>query len=218
MKEFNTLVHSSLEYLYKAKGSKFYGYAHPISSTVEAEGFLKQLKIKHPNAKHYCYAYQIGVEKISYRSNDDGEPNNSAGAPIYGQIKSLNLTNVIVVIVRYFGGTKLGISGLIEAYKNCARDCLKSTPLKKVYLTEKILLKTTYASLDKLLKIIKTQKIKIVSKKIENECVLEISIKKDNKKNLLKALESIQILKNNILTTNFMVFGLKYILDNVLVF
>ena len=110
----------------KEKKSKFYGYAFYISKTEEVTKYLTKLKKKHHSAGHFCYAYQIGIEDKSYRFNDDGEPRNSAGAPIYGQIKAFGLTNILIVVVRYFGGTKLGVGGLISAYKECAKKTLEN--------------------------------------------------------------------------------------------
>ncbi|MCB0451221.1 MAG: YigZ family protein, partial [Confluentibacter sp.] len=129
---YKTITIPSEEVLFKDKNSKFFGYAFPVSQEEEIKMHLEQLKKKHFSARHWCYAYQIGTEKISFRANDDGEPNNSAGMPIYGQIQSFEVTNILVVVVRYFGGTKLGVGGLISAYKNTAQLALeKATIVEK---------------------------------------------------------------------------------------
>ena len=125
---YKTIAFPSEETLLKEKSSKFFGYAYPITTEEEVKPILEELRKIHPNARHICYAYQIGHEKITYRANDDGEPNNSAGAPIYGQIQSFGLTDVLVAVVRFFGGTKLGVGGLISAYKIAAQSS-KEKPL-----------------------------------------------------------------------------------------
>ena len=117
-----TITQPSPEVLHKDRNSKFYGYAFPVTSEDEIKTCLDQLKKKHYQAGHFCYAWQLGMTYDSYRYNDDGEPSNSAGAPIYGQLQSFDLTNVFVVVVRYFGGTKLGVGGLIQAYRTTAQQ------------------------------------------------------------------------------------------------
>ena len=109
---YNTIEQASPATFFKEKGSKFYGYAFPLSKEEEVKSILEGLKKQHPSAGHFCYAWQLGEETIRFRVNDDGEPNNSAGQPIYGQIRSFDITNILVVVVRYFGGTKLGVGGL----------------------------------------------------------------------------------------------------------
>jgi putative IMPACT (imprinted ancient) family translation regulator len=126
---YNTIANPSEQILLKEKSSKFFGYAFPIQSEEELKPILDQLKKKHPHAGHFCYAYQIGTEILSYRANDDGEPSNSAGMPIYGQIQSFAVTNAAVVVVRIFGGTKLGVGGLISAYKTAAQMTLEASEI-----------------------------------------------------------------------------------------
>ena len=118
---YKTIEISVENILFKEKNSKFFGFAFPVTSEIEVKTHLENLKAEHFSARHWCYAYQIGTENIKFRANDDGEPSNSAGMPIYGQIQSFEITNVLVVVVRYFGGVKLGVGGLISAYKNTAQ-------------------------------------------------------------------------------------------------
>src|SRR6056297_1625412 len=113
-------IKKSAEELYKEKGSKFHGIVYPVNSEDEVKSKLEEVKSIHPNARHHCYAYRYGIEKEYTRMNDDGEPSSTAGKPIYGQILSHNLTNVLIVVVRYFGGTLLGTRGLIRSYKTAA--------------------------------------------------------------------------------------------------
>ena len=124
---YKTIEKCSKETLFKEKGSKFFGYAFPVLSEGDVKDRIEELKKKHHSARHFCYAYQLGIEKIRFRANDDGEPNNSAGLPIYGQIQSFEVTNILIVSVRYFGGTKLGVGGLISAYKTSAQITLEAS-------------------------------------------------------------------------------------------
>lgn len=126
--KFNT-IHSIESVIIKEKQSKFIGYAYPIYSELEAKEKIEAIKAQHPKATHHCYAYKLGFDNNNYRANDDGEPNGTAGKPILNQINSLGLTNCLVIVVRYFGGTKLGVSGLIDAYKLCAKETLAATTI-----------------------------------------------------------------------------------------
>ena len=128
MADFLTIQKKS-EGIYKEKGSKFIAYAYPIKTEEEVRPLLKSLKKEYYDARHHCYAFVLGKDKKRFRAADDGEPSNSAGAPILGQIRSLDLTNVLVVVVRYFGGTKLGVPGLITAYREAAKDALNQSTI-----------------------------------------------------------------------------------------
>lgn len=132
MNEFFTIKAPS-EGFYKEKGSKFIGLAFPVLSEDDIKEKLEEVRKQYYDARHHCYAYIIGLKEQSYRANDDGEPNHSAGDPILGQIRSKNLTNCLVVVVRYFGGTKLGVGGLIHAYKTTAEDALSKAKVDVIY-------------------------------------------------------------------------------------
>ena len=175
---YNTITKPSQEVLFKDKNSKFFGYALPIKSEVEIKSYLEALKKQHHSARHFCYAYQLGTETINYRANDDGEPNNSAGMPIYGQIQSFNLTNVLVVVVRYFGGVKLGVGGLINAYKTTAQLALESSNIieKTINIDYQILFE--YKNMNKVMRIIKEKQLLITNQKLELDCQLIISVRK----------------------------------------
>ncbi len=150
------------EGLYKEKGSKFLGYAFHVNSVDEVSEKLDELKAKYHDARHFCFAYRINPEKPEVRANDDGEPSNSAGAPIYNQIISNELWNCLVVVVRYFGGTKLGVSGLIRAYKEAASEALKNSKIVEEYLMEEIRIKFPYSQLNDVMRIIKDMEISII--------------------------------------------------------
>ena len=165
---FLTISSPSEEILFKEKGSKFYGYAYPITSETEVKPIIEVLKKQHPHAVHYCYAYQIGTApNISYRANDDGEPSNTAGQPIYGQIQSFGLTNVLVVIVRIFGGIKLGTSGLISAYKTSAQETLQICDIVEKTIDSHFLITFDYKDMNKVMRVIKEKNIDIVSQEME---------------------------------------------------
>ena len=152
---YKTITKPSKEILFKDKNSKFFGYAFPVTTEIEVKKYLDYLKKEHYNARHWCYAYQIGKKEphIIFRVNDDGEPNNSAGMPIYGQIQSYEVTNILIVVVRYFGGTKLGVSGLINAYKTAANLSLEQSRIVKKTINVNYLITFDYKNMNKVMRI-----------------------------------------------------------------
>jgi len=177
---YKTLRLATEEILYKEKNSKFYGYAFPINSEEEIRPLLDTLRKKHFNAVHFCYAYQLGTSSITYRVNDDGEPSNSAGMPIYGQIQSFELTNVLLVIVRFFGGTKLGVGGLISAYKTAAHLALENAEIIEKTIDVYFLISFDYKNINKVMRIVKEKNLTIVSQKMDLNCTIEIATRKSN--------------------------------------
>lgn len=175
---YKTLAHPSEETLFKEKNSKFFGYAFPVNSEDEVKVHLEQIKKQHHSARHWCYAYQLGTETITYRANDDGEPNNSAGMPIYGQIQSFEVTNVLVVVVRYFGGVKLGVGGLISAYKTSAQLSLDASKIIERVLTNNYLIVFDYKNMNKVMRIIKEKQLDVINQKLELHCELTIAVRK----------------------------------------
>ena len=166
---YTTIAKATEEILFKEKSSKFFGYAFPIQSEEEVKPIIDQLRKLHPHAVHYCYAYQIGTEKISYRANDDGEPSNTAGAPIYGQIQSFGVTNVLLVVVRIFGGIKLGVGGLISAYKTTAQLVLEEAEIIEKTIDISFLISFDYKNMNKVMRVIKEKKLDIVTQTMELE-------------------------------------------------
>lgn len=164
---YNTIVFPSEESLFKEKSSKFFGYAFPIESEEEVKPIIEILKKQHPHAVHYCYAYQIGTETIQYRANDDGEPSNTAGTPIYGQIQSFGLTNILVVVVRIYGGIKLGVGGLITAYKTSAQITLESCQIIEKTIDISFQISFDYKNMNKVMRVIKEKKLDITSQEME---------------------------------------------------
>lgn len=188
---YKTLKEASKEILFKEKNSKFFGYAFPVDSEEHVKEIIDQLKKEHFSARHWCYAYQIGIEKIQYRANDDGEPNNSAGMPIYGQIQSFEVTNVLVVVVRYFGGVKLGVGGLISAYKTAAQMALEESEIIEKTINKHFAISFSYAHMNKVMRIIKEKNLTIVSQKMEMDCEVIVATRKKNVQNLLDTFEKL---------------------------
>ncbi|MGB1391660.1 MAG: IMPACT family protein [Flavobacteriaceae bacterium] len=193
---YKTIIKPSEETLFKDKNSKFYGYAFPVITEESVKTCIDFLKKKHYDARHFCYAWQLGVESPRYRVNDDGEPNNSAGMPIYGQIQSFKLTNILVVSVRYFGGVKLGVGGLINAYKSSARLALESSQIEEKTIDVYFQLIFDYDLMSKVLRVIKENSIIIRNQKLGINCELMIAIRKSNAHKIVqnfKALYRVQI-------------------------
>jgi uncharacterized YigZ family protein len=188
---YKTIAEETQEVLFKEKNSKFLGYAYPITAEDEVKPILVVLRKQHPNAVHFCYAYQLGAEQITYRANDDGEPSGSAGMPIYGQLLSFGITNVLLVIVRYFGGVKLGVGGLISAYKTAAQLSLESAIIVEKTIDVEYVAQFDYAHLNKVMRVIKEKNLEILSQKMDVQCEITLATRKSNEDNLLAAFENL---------------------------
>lgn len=175
---YNTIVKPSEGVLFKDKNSKFFGYAFPVKHEEDIKLHIEILRKQHHSARHWCYAYQIGTESIKFRANDDGEPNNSAGLPIYGQIQSFDVTNVLIVVVRYFGGVKLGVGGLINAYKTAAKLSLEASKIIEKTINKEFLISFDYKNMNKVMRIIKEKQLKIINQKLELSCDIQILVRK----------------------------------------
>jgi uncharacterized YigZ family protein len=187
---YKTIAFPSAEILFKEKNSKFFGYAFPVQSEMEVKPIIDNLRKLHPHAVHYCYAYQIGTDTLIYRANDDGEPNNTAGMPIYGQIQSFDVTNVLVVIVRIFGGVKLGVGGLISAYRTAAQMALESSEIIEKTIDIHFQIAFDYKNINKVMRVIKEKNAEIVSQKMEMSCEIEIFTRKKNAEMILDIFNS----------------------------
>ncbi|WP_308992113.1 YigZ family protein [Mariniflexile litorale] len=175
---YKTIETSTEAILFKEKNSKFIGYAYPVLNEDEVKLHIETLKKEHHAARHWCYAYQLGTENISYRANDDGEPNNSAGMPIYGQIQSFEVTNILIVVVRYFGGIKLGVGGLISAYKTTAQLTLEASKIVKKTINVNYLISFDYKNMNTVMRIIKEKNLNITNQKLELDCQITIAVRK----------------------------------------
>ena len=188
---YKTIEKPSDEVLFKEKNSKFFGYAFPVQSENEVKEILDQLKKQHYTARHWCYAYQIGTKTKIYRANDDGEPNNSAGMPIYGQIQSFDVTNVLVVVVRYFGGVKLGVGGLVTAYKTGAQMALETVEIVEKTINTHYLIRFDYKNMNKVMRVIKEKNLNVVNQVLELDCLIEISCRLTQKEEIFNAFNHI---------------------------
>lgn len=182
VEEYKTIQKKTFSF-FKEKGSRFYSIAIPVLSEEEITENLIDVKKEFKDARHYCYAYKLGADGNKYRYNDDGEPNNTAGKPIYGQLNSFDITNVLVIVVRYFGGTKLGVGGLIQAYKEGAKSVLECAKIITKDVVEIISIKFKYEDLNFIMGLIKTFNLNIVNQKFDLKCfiIIEIPLKIKNK-------------------------------------
>ena len=189
---YQSITKASPEVLFKDRNSKFFGYAFPIKTEAEANKHLEDLKAKHHKARHWCYAWQIGKEEqdYHYRANDDGEPSNSAGMPIYGQIQSFDVTNILIVVVRYFGGVKLGVGGLINAYKTAAQMALEESDILKRTIDEVFILKFDYPEMNKVMQVIKQNNLNVIDQKLEIDCKIFISVRKKDADNIYSKFDN----------------------------
>jgi len=189
-------IKTSSKSLYKERGSKFFAFARPVSHEEDAKAFIKELKKEYYDASHHCYAFVLGPKGDQYRANDDGEPGHSAGDPILGQIRSRNLTDTLVVVVRYFGGTKLGIPGLINAYKTAASAALENNHILKKEITEQIDIRFSYQALNTVMRVIKDMSLHIDHQEMTEDCRITLSVRLgnvDELKNLLNQMKSVKI-------------------------
>ncbi|MEK6451186.1 MULTISPECIES: IMPACT family protein [unclassified Myroides] len=184
---YKTISRPTEEVLYKEKNSKFFGYAFPIQKEEEVKEILEGIKKVHYNARHWCYAFQLGAEQIYYRANDDGEPSNTAGAPIYGQIQSFEVTDVLIVVVRYFGGVKLGVGGLITAYRATAQMAMEEADIIEKTIDKKFKVRFEYKDMNNVMRVIKEKNLNILDQTMEMSCEIELSIRKSEYPQALEA-------------------------------
>jgi len=162
--------------VYKEKGSKFYSYAYPIDSEDNVKTFLQKVKKEYHSARHHCFAYVIGKDRTKFRANDDGEPSGTAGKPILGQINSNNLTNVLIIVVRYFGGTLLGTSGLVRAYKAAAADAIQNGKIIIRTIKKQILINFPYPLTNEVMKVLKEGSYKPIKQEFGDVCKIVTEI------------------------------------------
>lgn len=183
------------EGIFRDKGSKFIAYAYPIESDLEIKTYLLSLKSLHPKARHYCYAYRLGLDQQNHRVNDDGEPAGTAGRPILNCLLSADLTNILIVVVRYFGGTLLGVPGLINAYKSATIDAIQNSLIIEKTVNECFQVTCDYVQLNQVMKIIKEEMLQVKSQVFDLECVFVLEVRKNDVKQLRVRLENIEGLK-----------------------
>lgn len=185
--------------LFKDKGSKFIAYAYPVSTEAEIKEHLEDLRKEHHGARHHCYAYRLGADKLNFRANDDGEPSSTAGKPILGQIVSRDLSNILIVVVRYFGGTLLGVSGLINAYKNASSDALDNANIITATVENIIEIEFDYLAMNDIMKIVKDAQLSIKSQSFEAICRINVACKASMTEQIVAKLQKINSTKINII-------------------
>ncbi len=196
--KYKTITKPS-EGFYKEKGSKFYAFAYPVTTEEQIKDIQKKLRKKYYDARHHVYAFRLGADLKKYRSSDDGEPSNSSGPPILGQIQSNGLTNILIVVIRYFGGTKLGIPGLINAYRTAAADAIKNNTITERFEQDVFTIEFGYPSMNSVMKIMKEENPKQSNQQFDNTCSITISVRKlngDKLREKLKKITGLTILKN----------------------
>lgn len=191
-------IRSAKENLYKEKGSKFIAYAFPVKDENEIKNHLDELRKKYFDATHHCYAWMLGSNKKHFRAADDGEPNHSAGTPILGQIRSKNLTNILVVVVRYFGGTKLGVGGLTQAYKMAAEQVLNETEIVEIELTTSYILEYDYTASPEVMRLVKEFDLIIINQTYSDQAKMEVKVKLRLKEKLEGKLKLLKAMKVNV--------------------
>ena len=195
LKDTFLTIASSSEGIYKEKGSKFIAFAYPVNSEEQIKETINLLRKKYFDARHHCFAYRLGAKGEQYRVNDDGEPTNSAGKPILGQLQAYNVTNVLVVVVRYFGGILLGVGGLVQAYKQAAADALSNAKITTDIVTEIYCLSFDYAAMNQVLKVVKDMYLECFAQDFNLSCSMKVKVRKSLSEQMKKRLEVIESLK-----------------------
>ncbi len=185
---YKTIEKQSQGY-FKDKGSKFFAFAWPVQNEDEVKEILTGIKKEHHSARHHCYAWRIGTENISFRANDDGEPSSTAGKPILGQLQSFDVTNILLVVVRYFGGTLLGVSGLINAYKSAAADALNNSEIIEKLIESNYILDFTYNELNDVMQIVKSENLNVLKTQFEEKCRLFFSVRKSEEEKIYRIFD-----------------------------
>ena len=188
---YRTLAGPS-EGLYKEKGSKFLAFAYPVSTLDHVKAHLDQLRKDHFDARHHCYAYILGPRKDAFRANDDGEPSGTGGRPIHGQLLSADLTDTLIVVVRYFGGVLLGASGLANAYKTAARDAIDHATIIEKTIDARYRLRFKYEAMNDVMRLLKDFNLKPMRQQFDLECSLEVPVRQSLSVRLYDALRDLR--------------------------
>lgn len=195
MEDTYKTISAPSEGLFKDKGSKFIAYAYPVTSEDQIKEIVQAIKKEHYSARHHCYAWRLGHEKLLFRANDDGEPSSTAGKPILGQIQSFDLTNILIVVVRYFGGTLLGVSGLINAYRNAALDAIDRAEIVEKLVEKQLLIEFDYGVMNDVMKLFKDEKLPQVDPQFDLRCQIKTHIRLSEVHRIEEGLNKIEGLK-----------------------
>ena len=178
--------------IYKEKGSRFIALAHPVSSQEDIKSIIENIRKEYHDARHHCYAYMLGHERLVWRVNDDGEPSGTAGKPILGQINSFGLTNIFIVVIRYFGGTLLGVSGLINAYRSAAESAINNSEIIEHTIQDVLEIVYPYSSMNDVMRVLKEEEIGQSAQKFDLDCRININFRASAKDRILKRLSRIE--------------------------
>lgn len=189
--QYRTITHQMGEGFYSEKRSKFLAFAHHVTNENEVKELLQAYKKKYYDARHCCYAYMLGADRSVFRANDDGEPSSTAGKPILGQINAHELTDILIVVVRYFGGTKLGTSGLIVAYRTAAAAAIENAQIETRYVEDIIDYSFAYPLLNEVMRVVKELEPRIVSQTFDNTCHISLAIRKSQAAELRQRLQQL---------------------------
>ena len=195
-------IEADAEAIFKEKSSKFLCFAYPVTTEEQIRERLEVLYKKYYDATHHCYAWRLGPRGESFRANDDGEPSSTAGKPILGQLLSHEITDCLIVVVRYFGGTKLGVSGLIEAYKTSAAEVIAAAEVVERTVDERIEVRFSYMAMNEVMKIVKDLQPKIVDQCFDNLCTMTLTIRQSLSEQLLTRLSKVEGAQAEIMTNN----------------
>ena len=185
-------IEKPAEGTFRDRGSKFIAFAYPINSDSEIKDILARLKADHPKANHHCWAMRLGLDRSVFRINDDGEPSGTAGRPILNALLSRNLTNVLVVVVRYFGGTLLGVPGLINAYRTATDEAIKTAVIIEKTVNDVYVVRFNYDKMNEIMRIIKDDALTILEQRFDNDCVVKIEIRKLRVNEVIGKLEKVE--------------------------
>lgn len=194
-------ITSVSEGIFRDKGSKFIGYAYPISSEAEIKNIIAQLKVQHTKARHFCWAIRLTPDRNMFKLNDDGEPSGTAGRPILNTLLSADVTNILVVVVRYFGGTLLGVPGLINAYKTATVEALNANTIVSKTVNEVYEIEFEYLAMNDVMRIVKDEQLTVLAQKFDNSCTIKFEVRKSELNIVLGKLEKIENIKLKYLAT-----------------
>jgi uncharacterized YigZ family protein len=184
-------IKQAAEGVYKNKGSKFMAFAFPVLNEAEIKERLLLLRKEHPSARHHCYAWRLGADKSAYRVNDDGEPSNTAGKPVFSQIQSNDLTNILIVVVRYFGGTLLGVSGLINAYKSAAANAIENSVIEEKFILFEYKIEFSFEDMNYLMKVLKDCDCNVISQDYSEVNAITFRVKKEEAEKFQSRISSL---------------------------
>jgi uncharacterized YigZ family protein len=194
-------IETASEGIFRDKGSKFIGYVYPIKSELEVKNLIAKLKVEHAKARHFCWAIRLTPDRSVFKLNDDGEPSGTAGRPILNTLLSVDVTNILVVVVRYFGGTLLGVPGLINAYKNATIEALKENNIVTKTVNELYQVNFDYLAMNQVMRIVKDEQLDIITQEFDTNCLIKFEVRRANLNQVLGKLEKVDGIEIKYLAT-----------------